>query len=83
MANLNVPTVPKVEKQNQAMGITHVDTSRVKTTMPGMTHPDNIPANWDLKVDEQDDTIIHGVNLNTHKTFDGTRKEFGKMIRGE
>ena len=82
MANLNVPVNKKEEPPIHSMGLTHVDTSKLKGGI-SLTNADFIPANWEIIQDPQSEDALSCRNLITSKVFKGTRKQFSAMLRGE
>lgn len=54
-----------------------MDTSKLKGT--SLTNQESVPSNWEIKPKGQG---IIATNMYTGKVFEGTQKEFSKMLRG-
>ena len=56
--------------------------------MSGLVPPvevfeNSVPASWALIPSHEDENVLKGYNLVSGETFEGTREEFNKRLRGK
>ena len=52
-------------------------------TPPVEAFENTVPASWALIPSHEDEDVLKGYNLVSGETFEGTRAEFNKRLRGK